>query len=553
MAGDILILVQNRGPLFNAILKELKSKGLPVAGADRLNVGEELAVRDILSLLKFAAMADDDLSLAEAMRSPLLGFSEGDLFAVAHDRNGTLWQSLRETTSFEPAMTILRDIRAQVDYLRPYELIERLLITHQGRENLLARLGPEIEDGIDELLSQAMQYETLEAPTLTGFLNWFESGKVEIKRDMGMAANQIRLMTVHGAKGLEAPIVILPDTGKKTPRNRSQITAIGDTAIWRSSSSDAADAQSAADVAQKERDQAEKMRLLYVALTRAESWLIICGAGERSKDGNCWYDLTSQAISSLESAPTDFPHIGAGQSFQNEQWQQMATTKPCSEDAVGPTQTPDWMTTIAPKYARPKQPLAPSKLSGSKALPNDDALPEEQAMRRGHLLHKLLEELPALSRDEWQEYGQRLLQHDADQSVSHDLISEAVALLQNPDLHDIFFDSNSMAEVGITAPIVGSDQKMMGYIDRLIVTDSTITAVDFKSNAGIPDTVQQIPTGILAQQGAYLAALKLIYPDHHIDIAVLWTRTGQIMTIPHNIAMNALEASLHLDDSPERS
>ncbi len=553
MAGDVLILVQNRGPLFNAILKELKSKELPVAGADRLNVGEELAVRDILSLLKFAAMADDDLSLAEAMRSPLLGFSEGELFAVAHGRDGTLWQSLRETTSHDKALEILRDIRAQVDYLRPYELIERLLITHAGRENLLARLGPEIEDGIDELLSQAMQYETLEAPTLTGFLNWFESGKVEIKRDMGMAANQIRLMTVHGAKGLEAPIVILPDTGTKKPQNRSQITSIGETAIWRSSASDAAETQSSADVAQKERDQAEKMRLLYVALTRAESWLIICGAGERPKDGNCWYDLAAMAMESLGGVDTVFPNIGAGHSFENPQWQQMETTQATPEDDVKSVHPPEWLTTAAPKRARPEQPLAPSKLAGAKALPNDDALPEELAMRRGHLLHLLLEYLPAQPEENWQTHGERLVATEPDQAMAQEVVAEALNLLANPQLRDIFFDPNSVAEVGITAPVVGTGQNMMGYIDRLIATDSTVLAVDFKSNAGIPDSVQQTPKGILAQQGAYLMALKQIYPDQQIDIAILWTRTGQIMSIPHNIAMNAFETSLHLDDSVDHS
>jgi ATP-dependent helicase/nuclease subunit A len=552
-AGDILILVQNRGPLFNAILKELKSKELPVAGADRLNVGEELAVRDILSLLKFAAMADDDLSLAEAMRSPLLGFSEGDLFHVAHGRDGTLWQSLRSATGYNFALDILHDIRKQVDYLRPYELIERLLINHKGREHLLARLGPEIEDGIDELLSQALQYETLEAPTLTGFLHWFESGKVEIKRDMGMSANQIRLMTVHGAKGLEAPIVILPDTASKRPQNRSQITAIGDSAIWRSSSADAAETQSAADVTQKEREQAEKMRLLYVALTRAESWLIICGAGERSKDGKCWYDLVSQAILSLNSNGVDFPNIGPGHSLQNEQWELLGSAKPAHSTPASITQVPNWMTAHAPKHARPAQPLSPSKLGGAKALPSSDALPEEQAKHRGRLLHKLLEYLPTQPPDDWLNYGQRLLTDEPDSQLTNALITEAVTLLQNPNLHHIFFDTNSMTEVGITAPVVGTGENMMGYIDRLIITDSIVLAVDFKSNAGIPDTIEQTPAGILAQQGAYLMALEQIYPDHHIDIAILWTRTGQIMSIPHNIAMNALQASLHLDDPRDHS
>ncbi len=552
-AGDILILVQSRGALFNAILKELKSKGLPVAGADRLNVGEELAVRDILSLLKFAAMADDDLSLAEAMRSPLLGLSEGDLFCVAHGRKGTLWQSLRDNSDFESALNILHDIRTQVDYLRPFELIERLLIKHKGRENLLARLGPEIEDGIDELLSQAMQYETLEAPTLTGFLHWFASGKVEIKRDMGAAPNQIRLMTVHGAKGLEAPIIILPDTGTKRAQNRSQITALGETAIWRSSSADAAEAQSSADVEQKEREQAEKMRLLYVALTRAESWLIVCGAGDRPKDGKCWYDLTAAAMTSMDAQTFAFQNIGKGLSLSNDEWSTLSLAGPPQIDAVKVDSTPDWMTTIAAKRARPSQPIAPSKLAGAKALPNDDALPEDQAKQRGSFLHRLLEHLPNQPADTWQPYARNLLIEAPDAAMVDALIDEAVTLLNDPNLNHIFFGLNTLAEVGITAPLSENGSNMMGYIDRLIVDDSTVLAIDFKSNAGIPDTIEQTPKGILAQQGAYLSALKQIYPDHHIDIAILWTRTGQIMSIPHNIAMIALEASLHLDDSGERS
>lgn len=553
-AGDILILVQGRSDLFHAILKELKSLGLPVAGADRLNVGEELAVRDILSLLQFAVMADDDLSLAEAMRSPLLGFSEAELFNVSYGRKGTLWQSLRERTEFETALKILHDMRKQVDYLRPYELIERLLIKHKGRENLLARLGLEIEDGIDELLSQAMQYESLETPTLSGFLHWFVSGKVEIKRDIG-EVDQIRIMTVHGAKGLEAPIVILPDTTRRPKPNSDQITLTNDLAIWRASGGEGSAQQNEAEALDKVNDEAERMRLLYVAMTRAESWLIICGAGEEPKD-NSWYSLIAAAMADSGSVAAMFDGIGEGLSLQNDAWAELGQGVASVQSSTNLTAPPKWLNLSAPKTERPLQPIAPSSLAGAKALPNDDALPEEEAKRRGRHLHMLLEFMPNHPADTWDTFGHTLLrgQTDApDESEASKLIVEAIALLKNPELQDIFFSPQSMAEVGITAPLAPLGRDMMGYIDRLVVTDSTVLAVDFKSNAGIPATVQQTPKGILAQQGAYLLALQQIYPDHVIDIAVLWTRTGEIMSIPHNIAIDALNAPQHLDDMADHS
>ena len=177
-ASDFLILVQGRRPIFHNIIKELKARNLPVAGADRLDVGQELAVKDILSLLKFADLPEDDLSLAEALRSPLLGFSEDDLFRVAHDRKGSLWEAIRGFDTVYPTrLSLLWDVLRQADFLRPYELIERILTRHGGRKSLLARLGAEAEDGVDELLSQAMRYEQLEAPSLSGFFELVRGGQ----------------------------------------------------------------------------------------------------------------------------------------------------------------------------------------------------------------------------------------------------------------------------------------------------------------------------------------------------------------------------------------
>ncbi|MEZ5714553.1 MAG: UvrD-helicase domain-containing protein [Paracoccaceae bacterium] len=222
-AGDILILVQRRSPLFHAIIRECKALGLPIAGADRLRIGGELAVRDVAALLRFLDLPEDDLSLATTLKSPLFGWNEQDLFTLAHGRKGFLWEALRADATHGETLAILDDLRRQADFLRPYELIERILTRHRGRQRLLERLGREAEDGIDALLAQALAYERAAVPSLTGFLVWLDSGEVEIKRQMESAGRQIRVMTVHGAKGLEAPIVILPDTAKRKLEVKDQL------------------------------------------------------------------------------------------------------------------------------------------------------------------------------------------------------------------------------------------------------------------------------------------------------------------------------------------
>lgn len=230
--GDFLILVQRRRELFHEIIRACKAQGLAIAGADRLELGAELAVKDIRAVLAFLATPEDDLALAELLRSPLCGWSEADLFDLAQSRTGYLWEALRQTSS--EALTMLQDLRDHADFLRPYDLIERLLGHHGGRQLLLARLGAEAEDGIDELLAQALAFERNDVPSLTGFLGWLSAEKLQVKRQIEGAGRAIRVMTVHGAKGLEAPIVILPETMVRKPDNRNlTLRLAGGAALWR--------------------------------------------------------------------------------------------------------------------------------------------------------------------------------------------------------------------------------------------------------------------------------------------------------------------------------
>jgi ATP-dependent helicase/nuclease subunit A len=538
-AGDFLILVQSRSPLFRAIIKELKAHKLNVAGADRLQVGDELAVKDILSLLKFAATPEDDLSLAEALRSPLLNITEGELFSLAHGRKATLWQSFRaQKTSFPDAAAILDDVLAKADWVRPFELIERILTQHSGRENLLDRLGEEAEDGIDELLAQAMRYEQLEAPTLTGFLNWFASGKVELKREMDAASGQIRVMTVHGAKGLEAPIVILPDTVGTVYKDKSEVLPLRtDLIAWKSVKNERSVSEKHAVDAKRELALQEKLRLLYVAMTRAETWLVVCGAGKPGKEPALnWYNLVQAGMKGAGAAPEKGALV-----LQNEFWTD-DFAEPADPASAAKDTLPVWMTSAAPAAKPRAKTLSPSDLGGAKALPSEmDGMDEAAAMRRGSLIHLLLEHLPGNPQETWEALALGIVQ-SPDPNEVKELLGIATRVLEAEALKPIFHPS-ALAEVNITGQISElGGQQIYGTIDRLVIDDKTVLAVDFKSNRTLPETPAEVPLGLLRQMGAYLSALKPIYPNHDIEMAILWTQNQQLMQLPHNILVEALKS-----------
>lgn len=551
--SDFLILVQGRRPIFHNIIKELKARNLPVAGADRLNVGQELAVRDVLSLLKFADLPEDDLSLAEALRSPLLGFGEDDLFRVAHGRPDgmTLWQSLRKFEGVYPdQLAILRDLLKQADFLRPYELIELILTKHGGRERVLARLGLEAEDGLDELLSQAMRYEQLEAPSLPGFLNWFAAGKVEIKREMDASAGQIRVMTVHGAKGLEAPIVILPDTEVRAGnRDVSQIMPLdGGGFLWKSPKELMPMAQMEAAAAAKDFAEQERMRLLYVALTRAAQWLVVAGAGNQGKEvASSWYNLVEDAMQKSDWLPieqTEVAGVGVCSSVLHN-WSEDLVKK---DAASGPNaiSAPDWMTAPAPAIVKPPAPFSPSRLDGAKIVAGGDDVDAEAAMRKGRQVHLLLEHLPQSTPAARRDRARQLLVGDctpADEAEFEMALAETAAVLDDPALAYLFAPE-TLAEVAVSAAIPEMDNRVMdGIIDRLVVTDDRVLIVDFKTNFVVPQTADQTPLGILRQLGAYRSAVLQLYPDRPVDVAVLWTATRELMTVDHDIVMQALQTA----------
>ncbi len=539
--GDFLILVQRRSALFSEIIRACKVADLPIAGADRLKVGAELAVKDLAALLSFLATPDDDLSLATALKSPLFGWQEQELFSLANGRTeDRLWQALRTRDEDYPyTLAMLRDLRSQVDFLRPYDLVERVLTRHDGRKNLLARLGPEAEDGINAMLTQALAYERNNVPSLTGFLEWMQTDDLEIKRQIDASSNQIRVMTVHGAKGLEAPIVILPDTGRRDITIKDEIIKMDGMPVWKSSADDMPSSMKTAVEDMKASQLEERLRLLYVAMTRAEKWLIVAAAGDLSKDESSWYQITAAAMQNMNGVPHGSDGVIR---FYEGDWDKLPVVDVSESLSKIPLLETIFRRSIDPISDQLKT-LSPSDLGGAKALPGDAGSDQDAALAYGSLVHLLLENLVGVRETDMPAVTTRIA-HNSDPEIQSKALTEVMANLSAAALSNVFAQE-ALAEVSITADI--EKQRFHGTIDRLIISDTTILAVDFKTNRVVPQSVESCPEGLLRQMGAYQHMLAQIYPDHQIATAILWTMTQNLMVLPHDIVTSALWRSPYLD------
>ncbi len=532
-AGDILILVRRRSSLFSEIIRACKKAELPIAGADRLRLGAEIAVKDLAALLAFLATPEDDLSLATVLRSPLCGLTEAELYALAQPRKGYLWKALREMPDrFGAVKDMLVDLMAQADFLRPYEVIDRVLTRHDGRRRLLARLGPEAEDGIDELLQQALAHERRDVPSLTSFLVALETDEVEVKRQSDGAGRRIRVMTVHGAKGLEAPVVILPDTADYAGKDQDRVVRMPDgTVMDRPSAGNLPKPLKDALGARSTREDEERLRLLYVGITRAQSWLIVAAAGKVTQQ-QTWYHLVEQAMKELgpNSAIAD-----GRQRHSFGVWPPdlgYRRVEPPDE-----TDLPVWAVTAAPELSRPPEIVSPSDLGGAKALPGEAGLDASLAKAHGTALHLLLEHLPNVSPADRVALAEALVPDNALRSAT---LPEAMNILADATLAHLF-GPESLAETPLTADFGG--RRLFGTVDRLVIGPERILAVDFKSNRVVPDGPDNVPDGILCQLGAYADALEQIFPGRVIEVAVLWTAVRRLMTLDRDIVRAALSAA----------
>ncbi len=554
--GDVMVLVRRRNDFGRALVRALKSHGVPVAGLDRLMLTEQPAVQDLMALADALLLPQDDLTFACLLTSPLGGLSDDSLMDLAINRGGHLWDALRnratERADWQAAWDFFAALLARVDFVSPYALFAEALGPLGGRARLYARLGPEAAEPVDELLNAALAYASMHPPSLQGFLHWLRRSGAEVKREAEGAGNMVRVMTVHGAKGLQAPLVILPDTTSLPPEQGSILWA-SDPVTRRGVPIWSPRRELRCNAAQRLREQEavrrmeEHNRLLYVALTRAEDRLVVCGwQTRRGLDDACWYRMVERGFDAL---PTEREALGAWGELRRHTSPQIAPAKTADASDISATianlpgwagHVPDWR--AIPPAAEPGRPerLAPSRPEGAELGPVPAAaspLATREAshnrFHRGKLLHALLQHLPDLPPERraaaaraWLEIrpGHGLV---ADETAA--LTAETLAILDHPALAPLF-GPDSRAEVPLTGLVGGA--VVGGLVDRLAVLPDRVLMADFKTNRRPPGQHEDTPVLYLRQMAAYRAVLRSVFPGRDVVCALVWTQAAQVVILP---------------------
>jgi len=553
---DILILVRKRAPFAVPMMAALKRRGIPVAGADRMRLTEQLAVMDLMALGDALLLPGDDLSLACVLKSPIFGLSEDDLFALAHGREGSLWEALEAAAAdapvFAQAEAQLARWRDEALCVRPFEFYAGCLDRDRARARLLAGSGPEAGDAIDAFLNLALAYEQTGPATLQGFLAWLREAGSEVRRDMEQDGGHVRVMTVHGAKGLEAPIVFLPDTCSMSARGAGPLVSVsrdapgafGTCLVWAVGEAALLPAVDAARREAGDRERAESYRLLYVAMTRARDRLYVTGFENRSKRGRdqgCWYDVVRAAVEAeAERLSDEYGREILRMEQRGGSAPKQAAAQPCPTPRTSP---PDWLHRPAPSEAAPHtvSPSAKDAAFGESARGGGQTA--EASRLRGEILHLLLERLPEISPQARRAAGEKLIAEalardtggEVDGMFGEEMVATALAILDSPDFAHLF-GPGSRAEAAIAAVPAPADRAAQAYlsgrIDRLVVGEEEILVVDYKTDRQVPDAPERALESYIAQLAAYSAALERVFPDKRVRAFILWTEAPALMEIP---------------------
>ncbi len=559
--GDVLVLVRRRGNIFDAIIQALKQSSIPVAGADRLKLTEHIAIIDLMNLADALLLPQDDLALATALKSPLFGVSEEELFDLARDRKGSLRDALAKHAAtnlmFHDVEARLAQCERRFAQETPFAFYAWLLGGDGGRQRILRRLGHEANDALDEFLELALNYERKAPASLQGFMAWLRSADTEVKRDMEISRDEVRVMTVHGAKGLEASVVFMVDT-TSSPSDTQRLRLInvprgngGEVVVWAGRKADDPKAIVDARKAMLGDTEDEYRRLLYVAMTRAADRLIVAGC----KPGNmnnvrplCWYDLIGKGLKNSGLVE---------EIIETEDGETRRYTRPddiapaTGATAPAPSAQPDlppWLRTKVKTEASADHFLRPSD-AGAASAPRPRASESlearSKALQRGTLVHRLLQSLPDLAADRRRDAAQKFLTRNAptwDGTERAELAGKVLALIADVRFAAVFAEG-SQAEVAIVGrlDLPGRPQALIsGQIDRLVVTPNEVLIVDFKTNHAPPDSAAEAPPAYIRQLALYRAVLRKLYPQHAVRAALLWTESTDLM----EISVTALDAEL---------
>ncbi|WP_046864073.1 double-strand break repair helicase AddA [Microvirga massiliensis] len=559
--GDILVLVKKRGPAFLAVIRALRQAGVPVAGADRLDIGKHIAVQDLVAVGRAALLPDDDLSLAAAAKSPLVGLDDDDLIRIAATRE--------ETESFAAALhrhadageeAALRATQALASWRElarahgPFGFYATLLGPGGGRRAFVARLGSEAGDAIDAFLCMAHQAEQVDAPSLTTFLTRFDDAEHEVKRDLDATGDEVRVMTVHGAKGLEAPIVVLIDgcqiDGPSDPllpiaRHAETGQAIP---VWCTSTKQDSQAIREAREQHRLRGLEEHNRLLYVAMTRAKERLVIAPymTSHRATPEEAWCAMIRRGLAEKLGAetPTEAPYGPVDLHFEDEAF---GAASAAAEQVLQPLDIdpPDWLSEAVSRPMGERSFLSPSQAAQRPASSSRTSQQASPAARlRGTLVHALLEHLPTVEPPLRREVGQRYLAARAPRLSERErswILGDVLTVMEDPELAPLF-GTGSRAEVAITGTVMTASgpQPVLGQIDRLAVAADAVLLADFKSTRQLPDPDEALPDSQVLQLALYRQLLQELHPAKPVRALLVYTR-GPLV---REIEPAALDAAL---------
>jgi ATP-dependent helicase/nuclease subunit A len=565
--GDVLVLVRRRGNLFDAVIQALKHAGVPVAGADRLKLTEHIAIIDLMNLADALLLPQDDLALAVALKSPLFNVTEDELFTLARDRKGSLRDALTghagESGKFKDTLDRLEQCERRSRTETPFAFYAWLLGGDHGRARILKRLGHEANDALDEFLELALNYERKAPASLQGFIAWLRAADTEVKRDMEISRDEVRVMTVHGAKGLEAPVVIMADT-TTSPTDTQRLRLIqlpqgnGSTVmVWAGRKADDPPVVAGAREAMLEETEHEYRRLLYVAMTRAADQLIVAGCKPGNRGNireHSWYDLIEKGLANsglaLEEIQTP---SGVVKRFSRVEEAAPAAGPAAEPTSSAPITLPSWLQTPAPSEAATGSPLRPSDPADDGGHPvrtGESILLRARALKRGTLVHRLLQSLPDIAPERRRDAARAYLARNADgwtEDEQRSLAEGTLALIADPRFAQAFAPG-SRAEVSIVGRLDRQERPpalVSGQIDRLVVGDREVLIVDYKTNHAPPKTAAEAPAGYVRQLALYRAVLTRLYPQKAIRAALLWTETPELMEISAP-ALDAALASYHL-------
>ena len=551
---DIMILVSKRDELSALIVARLFAENIPVAGIDRIRLNQPLVVQDILAAVRFVLQPEDDLNLASLLVSPLLAWTQDELLQFgyrARDSKISLWQHLRGQAELGDRIAPLRSLLGMADLTTPYQFVENILSgPMQGRRKLIARLSHAALDPMEELLNTALAYEGDHVPSLQGFLDWFDRGDVEIKRDSQELENEVRLMTVHGAKGLQAPVVVLANATFNPDNKTNKDLDIEDPIrrdqgleypLIRPRKAERYGLLDAHMTIAEERAMEEHWRLLYVAMTRAEEHLIVAGTlGPKDKllaPEQSWYHAVDQALEDQQCEPLDDPLWGMRKVYTGAIEPPVKSScdgrkAQVASEAIG---LPDWITQPAPVEARPPRPLTPSDLGPDDSVSPPMGATNKAAAERGKLLHSLFQRLPDIAPDKRFEVGDKWLEQQ--KSIENDtdrkeMLDTVLAVIEKDEWRALF-SANGLAEAPIAAVV--DEHVISGTVDRLLIGEDDIRVVDFKTGRKVPQEIERAPIAHLRQMAAYTAALRKIFPDKNISAGLLYSHAPVLLEIPEKL------------------